>query len=106
MDTKEIVASNLKELRIKKGIYQKELAEALGVKQATVARYESGVAAPSLEVLVAYADYFNVSMDVIFGRKYRKLKASLPETQKIEVDVKSFEELKQTILDFIQQVKQ
>ena len=44
------------------------MAELLGVKQSSINRYEQGQSAPSLETLVKYADYFDVSMDYLFAR--------------------------------------
>ena len=68
---KDIIASNLKTLRINKNMRQSELAEALGVTQAAVARYEAGITTPNEEVLLKYADLFDVSLDQIFGRSVR-----------------------------------
>ena len=45
-----------------------KMAELLGVKQSSINRYEQGQSAPSLETLVKYADYFDVSMDYLFAR--------------------------------------
>ena len=68
---KDIIASNLKTLRVNKGLRQSELAEGLGVTQAAIARYEAGVTTPNEEVLLKYADLFDVSLDQIFGRSVR-----------------------------------
>ena len=68
---KDIIASNLKTLRVNKGMRQSELAEGLGVTQAAIARYEAGVTTPNEEVLLKYADLFDVSLDQIFGRSVR-----------------------------------
>jgi len=39
-----------------------------GCQQSSLARYETGQAVPPLELLLWYADHFDVSMDYIFGR--------------------------------------
>lgn len=44
------------------------MAGLLEVKQSSINRYEQGQSAPSLEILVKYADYFDVSMDYLFAR--------------------------------------
>ena len=44
------------------------MAELLGLKQSSINRYEQGTATPTAENLRKYADYFDVSMDYIFGR--------------------------------------
>ena len=36
--------------------------------RSSINRYEQGQSAPSLETLVKYADYFDVSMDYLFAR--------------------------------------
>ena len=40
----------------------------MGVRQSSLDRYEHNQSSPSFETLVRYADYFDVSLDYIFGR--------------------------------------
>ena len=58
----------LKELRKKKGISQLRLATELNTTQNTISRYETGSREAGYETLVAFADYFNVSVDYLLGR--------------------------------------
>lgn len=58
----------LKELRAEKGVTQKKLAEYLGIQPHSVQRLEYGTARPSLNTVIALADYFNVSIDYLVGR--------------------------------------
>jgi transcriptional regulator with XRE-family HTH domain len=58
----------LKELRTKKGLYQKELAERLGVGRSTVAAWETGSKRPEGRTLEQIADLFSVSVDYLLGR--------------------------------------
>ncbi len=44
------------------------MAKTFGAGQSSIYRYESGKAGVPAELLVKYADYFDVSMDYIFGR--------------------------------------
>ena len=44
------------------------MADLLGLKQASINKYEHGNATPVIETLKKYADYFDVSMDYIFAR--------------------------------------
>lgn len=62
------IAEILKELRIESGLTQTRLSEELGIGQTTVAAYESGAREPHVSSLIAYADYFNCSMDYLTGR--------------------------------------
>lgn len=54
---------NLQKLRIKRGLSQQDLANAIGVTRSSVANYESGNRRPSFENLIKLADYFNVTCD-------------------------------------------
>lgn len=63
-----IVAKRLKTLRHSVKHSQKELAGKLDLTQSAVNRYENAQAEASYQTLLAYADYFDVSMDYIYGR--------------------------------------
>ena len=64
----KILAERLKALRTSVGFTQVNIANLIGVPQGSVARYELGSTNPTPETLLWYADYFDVSMDYIFGR--------------------------------------
>ena len=63
----DIVNRNLKFLRAKEGLTQREFAERLGLKQASVGAYEEGRATPPLSVLSELARLFIVSVDNLIG---------------------------------------
>lgn len=58
----------LKELREQRRITQVFLGIELGMSQNTISRYETGSREAGYETLVAFADYFNVSVDYLLGR--------------------------------------
>ena len=58
----------LKELREKRRISQVRLAIELDLNQNSISRYENGVREADYRTLLAFADYFNVSLDYLFGR--------------------------------------
>lgn len=58
----------LRELREEKKLFQKDLAEILGVKRSTVAGWESGNRKPDLEVLIQISNYFKCSIDYLAGK--------------------------------------
>lgn len=62
------LSSNLKQLRIQKGILLKELAAVLHCSIGTVSNYEAGIHSPDLDTLVVLADYYRVSTDYLLGR--------------------------------------
>lgn len=59
----------LKELRIKSGMTQKELAAKLGVTKSVVSYYELAERTPSPEILLKLANIFHVSTDFLLGRE-------------------------------------
>ena len=62
------VGKRLKALRESIGISQVKMAEAIGSTQSSINRYENGQSTPPVELFRRYADYFDVSLDYIFGR--------------------------------------
>lgn len=51
--------------REKKGLTQTEVGEFLGLVQSTIAKYELGIKKPTVDVLVALAKFYGVSMDYL-----------------------------------------
>lgn len=64
----QILAKRLKELREGRRIYQRELAEILGMSFRGYQNYETGQSEPKLTTLIAIADYYQVSIDYLVGR--------------------------------------
>jgi len=63
-----IVSERLRGLRKSLYVSQAKLAELMGSNQASVNRYEHAQAEAPYKVLLWYANYFDVSLDYIFGR--------------------------------------
>lgn len=59
---------NIRELREQNDMTQDDLANRLGIKYQSVSRWERGIAYPATENLLAMAEIFHVSVDVILGR--------------------------------------
>ena len=64
----DIVSKRIRELLNGIKVSQAKLAEKLDTKQPLLARYETGEHLPTLELLIRYADYFDVSLDYLVGR--------------------------------------
>ena len=64
----DIVGKRLKALRHGIGLSQKAFAPKVGLTQSAINRYENNQAEASYKTLVSYADYFDVSLDYIYGR--------------------------------------
>ena len=63
---------NIRNLREEYDKKQQELADYLHVKQTTYSKYELGKINIPIEVLIALADYYNVSVDYLIGRDTKK----------------------------------
>ena len=61
--------SRIKNLREERGWTQEHLGEMLGVRKATVSRYESDIVSPSNSVLRQLSSIFNVSIDYLLGNE-------------------------------------
>lgn len=66
---KILVVDRLKELMAEEKLNQVKLAEKIGVKQNTISAWLLGKKEPSITSLWLLADYFNVDIDYIVGRK-------------------------------------
>ena len=89
----EMIGSRLKELRQSMRLSQKKMAEMLGVSQSSIDRYERNTARPTVENFLVYADYFDVSLDYIFGRceePQGKLYEHRPHIEQGNPDLKLF----------------
>lgn len=64
----KIVGERMRSLRESVKLSQMKISKEFGVSQSSLARYEINDATPPLELLLRYADYFDVSMDYLFGR--------------------------------------
>ena len=71
MDNDNIVeiGKKLKELRKRMGLTQEKLAKTLSISRVNYTRYETDKVRPDYETLVVLADFFDISLDELFGRK-------------------------------------
>lgn len=63
---------HISSLRRESNIKQKEIAEVLGVSQNTYSQYETGKIALTAQILIALADYYQVSIDYLLDRTENK----------------------------------
>lgn len=59
----------LRELREKRRVSRRILAELCGLSKNMVSRYERGERVPSIDEAAQLADYFGVTLDELCGRK-------------------------------------
>ena len=64
----KIIGDRMKALRKSVKHTQGELAKIIGTNISSVNRYDNNQAEAPYKILLAYADYFDVSLDYIYGR--------------------------------------
>lgn len=60
-------SDNLKLIRKQRGLTQQELGAKLNLSKAVISKYENGIGFPTLDVLMQFAEYFNVTTDFLLG---------------------------------------
>ena len=109
------MGTQLRELREKAGLSQKELAEIFDVDRSTVNKWEAGTSFPNVSLLRRIADYFHVTTDYLLGRPEpgrdeaaaengQKEKPSLWPEPKAGVAEDGLSEDERTILELLRQV--
>ena len=88
------MGTRIKELRKEKGETQEATANALNLSWSMLSKIERGANAPSLDILVALAQYFETSLDyIVLGEQ--------PKTEQIRENIqiiqKCFENLAQLL---------
>lgn len=68
----------IKDLRIKRGITQRELAEMCDVHQTAVSQWEKGRTLPDKDSLIKLSDIFGVSLDTLMKKNSPVSKNSIP----------------------------
>jgi transcriptional regulator with XRE-family HTH domain len=63
------IAERIRELRMRRGLTQDEVAEAIGCHESAVSRWESASRLPPCTDVLALAELFNVSVDELLGRQ-------------------------------------
>lgn len=68
----EILAKNLLELRKARKLSRQTVADAVQISAKTYERYENAEREPTASVLLALADFYDVSLDYLVGRTERR----------------------------------
>ena len=83
----------IREIRIRRGYNQEQLAEMANLNRVTVAKYESGKVEPGAQALSRIADALEVTVDELLGRETEELsndpQSYVPKT--IEAKIVSFD---------------
>lgn len=70
------MVKNLKYLRESRGISQLKLAEAIGMSQQSINKYENHQTEPDIATLILLADFFHTSVDFLIGHSDARAEAS------------------------------
>ena len=63
-----LIEDRLRELRIKAGLKQQDLLKSFKLSQGRYSQYETGKRKPDYDLLIEFADFYNVSLDYLLGR--------------------------------------
>lgn len=63
------LGQNIQKFRKMMGLSQEELAEKCEISRQAIAKWENGESAPTIEKLIFLADFFEVTLDELVGRK-------------------------------------
>ena len=112
----EAVAKRITDLRASVNLSQNKLSKEFGISQSALNRYEHNETSVPDDVLLKYAEFFDVSLDYIFGRTDKpegKLYSFTPQYSEDNENFKQFiemcfdssspmnEKLKQTLIDMV-----
>lgn len=92
-DKVQILGERLRILREEAGFSQNKLAKLIGIQQSSLNRYESGFSNPTPETLLWFADYFDVSMDYIYGRTDKPQGTTYKYKPRLDPDMAKFVEM-------------
>lgn len=118
----KIIGDRLKELRMSVQLSQARLGKTFGVGQTSIFKYERGETTVPAEIMLKYADMFDVSMDYLYCRtdnphgmyfacKTPKVEKSYPEMDKFiemcfEPGTAMNERLKETLRAMMKEEKE
>ena len=110
------ISQRIRVLRETAKVSQAKIAQLIGTNQSAINRYENSQSMPPPQVLLWYADYFDVSMDYIYARTDKPQGKLYEYNPKISADGEQFkqfiemcfdhespmnEKLKQTLIDMV-----
>jgi len=116
----QILAERIKTLREGVRMTQAQIAKLVGTTSTSIGRYENQIGLPPHKTLLWYADYFDVSMDYLYGRTEKPqgiLYEFRPPIMEDSVEMRQFiemcfdptspvnDKLKQTLIEMLRWAK-
>ena len=62
------LSENLRLLRLERNLSQKKLADATGISQQNISRWELGIHAPNIADCIKLADFYGITLDELCDR--------------------------------------
>lgn len=95
--------NRIRELRRSKNLTMKELGAIVGVSESTISLYENEKRQPDNDTLFRIADYFNVTLDYMFGRGEHIVNSSDRLSEQEAQLIKAYRDLNQQGREYIRQ---
>jgi transcriptional regulator with XRE-family HTH domain len=78
---------NMRDLRLKAGLSQKEIGAKIGLDHRTISSYENGLLEPNAAIIRWYCDYFNVRPDTLMGYDHYDFAAGAdwPDAEEVQM---------------------
>ncbi len=83
-------AENLKKIRKDNNLSQEELAEELGVSRQAISKWESSLAYPEMDKIIALCDKFNLNIDDLLHKNIREVKEEAESKKNISNYIDNF----------------
>lgn len=83
----EKIGNFIKELRVKKGLTQDELADKLYVRRQSVSKWEMGITSPDTEKFKMLSEIFNVSIDELISGEYISKKDAIAKSEELKIKI-------------------
>ena len=90
-------SENLKKIRKSHNLSQEQLADELGVSRQAISKWESSVAYPEMDKIIALCDKFNVNIDDLLHNDIKEVKGEEESKKKLNKYIDDF--LKSNLLD-------
>ena len=90
--------NNIRKLRKSRDLTMKQFGEMMGVSKSAISLYENNKAQPDINMMYKMADYFDVSIDFLLGRKTDESKEKKTD-DKLVADILSLTEEEKTLVE-------
>lgn len=83
-------AENLKRIRKENNLSQEQLADELGVSRQAISKWESALAYPEMDKIIALCDKFNLNIDDLLHKNIKEVKGEYESKKKINSFIDDF----------------